>query len=80
MRRPVLQSIRNEALETRIDIAEDSLDMAIQEGQGWAVCFFLKTRAKHRGYIESAPYQDPSNQAKPLVVKKGTNPEEKSNE
>lgn len=34
------------------DLAELSLYGAIQKGEAWAVCFFLKTQAKDRGYIE----------------------------
>lgn len=39
----------NEGLK---DSAESKLHQAIDKGEGWAVCFFLKCRAKDRGYIE----------------------------
>lgn len=34
------------------DIGELSLFRAVMAGEAWAVCFFLKTQAKDRGYIE----------------------------
>lgn len=34
------------------DMAELSLYKAIQGGEGWAVCFYLKTQGRERGYIE----------------------------
>jgi hypothetical protein len=36
------------------DTAERSLWAAIQKGEPWAVCFYLKTRGKDRGYVERA--------------------------
>ena len=33
-------------------MAELALYKAIQDGEGWAVCFYLKTQGKQRGYIE----------------------------
>jgi hypothetical protein len=50
--RPELQSIRDDARQTRIDEAEDALDRAVRRGEGWAVCFTLKTLGRERGYIE----------------------------
>ena len=40
------------AREARLDDAESSLDRAVLEGEGWAVCFFLKTQGRGRGYVE----------------------------
>ena len=36
----------------RLDYTEDMLWKAIQKGEAWAICFFLKTKGKTRGYIE----------------------------
>src|SRR5262245_19559983 len=36
----------------RLDLAEASLWKAVLAGEGWAVCFYLKTQGKHRGYVE----------------------------
>ena len=38
--------------ERVIDIVERSLYKQAADGRPWAVCFFLKTQAKHRGYVE----------------------------
>lgn len=41
-----------EERETMTDTAELSLYKAIQGGEAWAVCFYLKTQGKGRGYTE----------------------------
>ncbi len=38
--------------EGRIDYAESKLFQAIANGESWAICFFMKCKAKHRGYVE----------------------------
>ena len=35
-----------------LDFAEGKLYAAIKRGEAWAICFFLKTQGKSRGYIE----------------------------
>lgn len=47
-----MQAARAEGEELRLDIAESALDKAVEAGEAWAVCFFLKTRGKARGYTE----------------------------
>ena len=51
-KRPNLQKIMEDARESRLDAAEDKLGQKIEDGEGWAVCFFLKTQGKKRGYVE----------------------------
>lgn len=41
-----------EARESMLDDAETALHTAVLRGEGWAVCFYLKTQGKRRGYIE----------------------------
>lgn len=41
-----------EQRESVTDIAEASLFTAIQQGCAWAVCFYLKTQGRERGYVE----------------------------
>jgi hypothetical protein len=41
-----------EQRELNLDTAETSLLRAVERGEAWAVCFYLKTQAKHRGYTE----------------------------
>lgn len=38
--------------EHHLDVAEDKLVEAIKHGESWAICFFLKCKGKHRGYVE----------------------------
>jgi hypothetical protein len=51
-RRPALQAVAQDCREAMKDNAESALYKAVLEGQAWAVCFYLKTQAKDRGYIE----------------------------
>ena len=47
-----LQQLLDELKEENIDLAETKLLDAIERGEAWAITFFLKTQAKHRGYVE----------------------------
>ena len=38
--------------EAMLDTAESVLGNRVLAGEGWAVCFLLKTQGKHRGYVE----------------------------
>lgn len=49
---PEIAQALQEEREAVTDIAELALHKAIQERQGWAVCFYLKTQGRSRGYIE----------------------------
>lgn len=51
-RYPTVAAALKEERESMTDIAELSLYNKIQSGEGWAVCFYLKTQGRHRGYIE----------------------------
>src|SRR5262245_6495736 len=51
-RKPKLRRILHDAREGLLDEVESALYAAAMEGQPWAVCFFLKTQARHRGYCE----------------------------
>ena len=51
-RRPKLQEVIEEAREAMKDHAVSALHTAIFKGEAWAICFYLKTQAKDRGYIE----------------------------
>ena len=49
---PTLQAARADARETILDEAEEVLFEQLRRGEAWAVCFFLKTQGKDRGYVE----------------------------
>jgi Bacterial regulatory protein, Fis family len=48
-----------EQRELNLDAAEMSLlRAAVERGEAWAVCFYLKTQGKHRGYTEKTEVED----------------------
>jgi transposase-like protein len=49
----VAQAIADER-EATTDLAENTLYQAIENGEAWAICFYLKCQGKQRGYIEKA--------------------------
>lgn len=49
---PSVKAALDEARESMIDNVESVLYSKALAGEAWAVCFFLKTQAKGRGYIE----------------------------
>jgi hypothetical protein len=51
-RSPVLQQALADASDRVLDLAETELFKSIQAGESWAVCFYLKCKGKHRGYVE----------------------------
>jgi hypothetical protein len=51
-RYPTVQQAIDDNRGAFVDMAELALAKAVQDGEGWAVCFTLKTIGKGRGYIE----------------------------
>lgn len=51
-RYPTVKDAMTEAQESITDLAESKLYAAIKSGEAWAICFYLKTRGKSRGYVE----------------------------
>lgn len=51
---PAAQQALKDARETALDNAEDALGNAVKKGEAWAVCFYLKTQGKGRGYVEKS--------------------------
>lgn len=49
---PAIKEAYDEITETVIDQVENSLIKQAKLGEGWATCFYLKCKAKHRGYVE----------------------------
>jgi hypothetical protein len=52
--RATVKAALDEARETMLDNAESALYRAVLNGESWAVCFYLKTQGKSRGYVERA--------------------------
>lgn len=51
-RYPTVAEALKEEREAMTDTAELALFNAIQAKHAWAVCFYLKTQGKNRGYVE----------------------------
>lgn len=49
---PEVKAAIEDAREEMTDIAESKLYAAIKKGEAWAICFYLKTQGKPRGYVE----------------------------
>lgn len=49
---PTLAKVRDEARDGMTDVAEHALFTAMQQGEAWAVLFYLKTQGQSRGYVE----------------------------
>ena len=72
---PALKQAADDVLEVKKDMAESELNKHIRKGNLTAIIFFLKTRAKDRGYVESMDISLPN---KPIYfVYKEVQPEKK---
>jgi hypothetical protein len=73
------KEVRNaihEAKGRMLDVAEDKLFQAIAKGEAWAICFFLKTQGKHRGYVERVEKRHGGDKtASPIKTEAVTGPE-----
>lgn len=67
-KRPVLKQAVVDAREGMLDNAESSLYRAVLAGEAWAVCFFLKTQGKVRGYIEKQEIEHSGETANRLII------------
>lgn len=63
---PVFLEQCEEVQENLIDFAESKLLQGIQEGNTTLIIFFLKTKAKHRGYVENSELY--KNKDIPIIV------------
>lgn len=75
-RTPGLQVVLHDAREGMLDHAESALHGAVLRGEAWAVCFFLKTRGKNRGYTERHEHSGPDGDAIPVRQYVGISPDQ----
>lgn len=61
-----LQELIADEREAMTDTAELALHRAIVNGEAWAVCFYLKTQGKSRGYVEKQEISGPN--GGPIVI------------
>ena len=57
-----------DARETMIDVTEGRLYQEINAGNITAIIFFLKTQAKHRGYVERQEFTGKNGDDIPILV------------
>jgi hypothetical protein len=68
-RHPTVAQAIAEERESMTDVAELSLARAINKGEAWAVCFYLKTQGKNRGYVEKVQHGFDPNEPAHVVLK-----------
>lgn len=56
-RSTVLRQVLADAREAMKDTAEMRLFDRIDAGDAWAICFYLKTQARDRGYVEKQEHE-----------------------
>jgi hypothetical protein len=61
-----LQQVRAETTDQHLDLAETKLIEAVKAGEAWAICFYLKCKGKHRGYVERGQVEVSGRYGKPL--------------
>jgi hypothetical protein len=49
----VLQDVKREITEEYVDYAESQLLRAVENGEAWAITFFLRHKGRERGYVET---------------------------
>ena len=53
---PVFRTAIDDCHEIALDFAESKLHKRIEQGSDTAIIFFLKTKGKHRGYVERSEH------------------------
>jgi len=67
-RHPTCQTAVKTSRENMIDNVESVLYSKALDGEAWAVCFFLKTQAKHRGYVERSEHRLAGEDGGPIKI------------
>lgn len=57
---PEIEEAVQEATEGVLDLAESKLITCIENGEPWAICFILKCKGRHRGWVEKREYDFPT--------------------
>jgi hypothetical protein len=66
-RSALVRQALEDAREALLDLAEASLYRQVAAGEGWAVCFILKTLGRDRGYVERREIAGPD--GGPIVIR-----------
>ena len=68
---PRLQKVQEDIVEKMIDVAENTLhDRMHTEKNLTAAIFYLKTKGRHRGYVERHENELSGNPLKPIVIER----------
>lgn len=62
------KTAHGDQIESLIDFAESTLLKSMQNGSDTATIFFLKCRAKKRGYIEKTEVEHSGSIATPVII------------
>lgn len=65
---PELQDTLTTSREHSLDLAELSLLKSVTKGEAWAVCFYLKTQGRKRGYVERVDVSADASTLEELVL------------
>jgi len=65
---PELQEALTASREHSLDLAELSLLKSVTKGEAWAVCFYLKTQGRKRGYVERVDVSADASTLEALVL------------
>lgn len=66
---PEVAEAMTDAKELMIDVAEGKLHQAVKKGEAWAICFYLKTQARSRGYVEKQEIEHAGKNGGPIEIK-----------
>ena len=77
-RYPTVKEAWEDASDRILDFGESKLIEQVKKGEGWAVCFLLKTKGRKRGYVERYEHEHSGSDGGPMKVQieyidKGTN-------
>jgi len=64
-----LQELLEDIKETYLDLAESKLIKGVDNGEAWAIKYYLNTQGKKRGYVERHELTGAEGKPIPLLVK-----------
>ena len=67
-RYPTVKEAWEDASDRILDFGESKLIEQVKKGEGWAVCFLLKTKGRKRGYVERYEHEHSGDQNAPIKI------------
>lgn len=65
---PTVKEAWEDASDRILDFGESKLIEQVKKGEGWAVCFLLKTKGRKRGYVERYEHEHSGEGGGPMKV------------